>query len=317
MTSLRMLLVLLCVLLSTRAVLADTPDQEAARTLFREGLAAHEAHDYAQALAKFRAAYRRWKNPKILANIGTEAWELGHYAVAANAYDRFLAEAPADAPDRADVEKALREVLPKVGTLVGKLTGPAQSVTVDGQAVQPSSIGRLHVEPGRHAVVAVGVNGDRVEQQVEVAAGARVFFSLRLEAENPSTPASAQPAEPETPVTAPRRPRSSLPWIVGGVGVASLIASGVLYSMRSSTDSELKTECISTICPSSSQSKIDKANRLGAASAITFGVGVASLGVAAYLFLKPSGDAPRETRAVGFGITASPRAASATLAGRF
>jgi hypothetical protein len=314
----RLLLVIVLLLLGSRTAFADTTDEQTARKLFAEGLELHQSHDYAGALAKFREAYRRWKNPKILANIGTEAWELGNFAVAANAYDRFLAEAPADAPNRADVERALREVQPKVGTLVGTLTGPAQSATVDGIAVEPARLHRLHVAPGRHVIVAVGTNGKRVERQIDVAAGARVIFTVRLDAQ-----ASANPGPVESDNTVERSPEkphehSSLPWVVGGIGAASLVASAVLYSMRNNTESDLKTECFSNVCPDASQDKIDRANRLGAASAITFGIGVAGIGAAAYLFLKPSSATPpAEQSAIDLRVTASPRGASATFGGRF
>src|SRR5687767_3414897 len=85
---------------------AQSTDEQAARALFKEGNTLHGKGQYAAALEKFYAAYARWKNPKILANIGTAAWELGRYVEAANAYDQFLSQAPANDPSRAEVERA-------------------------------------------------------------------------------------------------------------------------------------------------------------------------------------------------------------------
>ena len=79
---------------------ASPENEAAAREIFREGLTLHEGRDFAGAITKYEAAYDLWQNPKILTNIGTAAWELGRFSEAADAYDRYLLDAPADDPSR-------------------------------------------------------------------------------------------------------------------------------------------------------------------------------------------------------------------------
>jgi hypothetical protein len=255
--------------------------------------------------------------------VALKATELGRYAIAANAYDRFLEEAPPDAPNRGEVEKALKEVVPRVGTLAISVSGSPKTVTIDGQNVELVRIKRIRVMPGRHDVVAVSESGARAEQSVNVGAGATVALALAPDSPEPSKTTTA-PVTTEEPPEKPKHQgpppqRSALPWVVGGVGVASLIASGVLYSMRGSSESKLKSECIGKICPDSSDDDIKRANRLGALSAITFGIGVAGVGTAIYLIVKGPSSEPVAEKQQAFQVyvTGAPNAASATFAGRF
>ncbi len=298
---------------------ADSATETEARKLFREGVALHNDHDYSGALKKFREAYRLWKNPKILANIGTEAWELGNYPLAANSYERFLAQAAPDAPERPEVDKALKEVLPKVGTLRLKLSGAPHSVTIDGQPVDPKkSVVRVHLTPGRHRVEAVAESGSNAGQSVKLTAGSTVTVLLSLETAKTDKPAFALEETPSEPDAEPARGHSILPWVVGGVGVASLATSVVLYSLRNKEETALKSECFNTVCPASSSDKIDRANRLGALSAVFFGVGVAGVGVATYLFVKPAGQEPApQAQAFELRVGASPTAASVSFGRQF
>src|SRR5262249_27449844 len=160
----------------------------------REGLSLYQSHDYDGAIRKYREAYARWKNPKILANLGTAAWEGGRYVDAANAYDEFLDEAPPKDPNRAEVEKARKEVLPKVGTLEVRVAGGTAAVTVDGKSIETVHLERVRVEPGSRSVDAVGAGGVRASAVAAVGAGATAVVELQLAA----PPPSAAPAPAST-----------------------------------------------------------------------------------------------------------------------
>jgi len=164
-------------LLCSPMTFAQTADEQAARASFKAGLALHEKRDYEGALDKYREAYVHWKNPKILANIGTAAWELGRFADAALAYDRFLETAPSADPSRADVEKALAEVLPKIGTLRVKLEDSA-SVALDGHSVAVEHLDKVRVMPGTHSLAATFGSALSTQQTVRVGAGETVDVVL-------------------------------------------------------------------------------------------------------------------------------------------
>jgi hypothetical protein len=300
------------VLALSRASLAQPSDEEAARSLFKEGLGLHEARDFAGALEKFRAAYARWKNPKILTNIGTAAWELGRYVEAAEAYDGYLADAPQEAPNRAEVEKALAEVVPKVGTFA--LEGASEGrVTLDGRPVDSKLADRIRVDPGSHTLVRIGDDGKRVERRVEVAAGATAYVSF-----GESPPGVPQPpAAEEARGSASPRVGPAVPWVVGGIGVAGLAASGAFFLMHRSAVSDLDARCIDGFCPDSESGTIDRANTFGTVSAVALGVGVVGVGASIVLFSRRAAAEPASGARLGLSVSALPGAARATARLRF
>ncbi len=305
-------------LVPSRPALAQATDEAAARALFHEGLKLHEARDFAGAIAKYRAAYARWKNPKILTNIGTSAWELGRFAEAANAYDRFLADAPGDA-NRAEVEKALGDVLPKVGTLELDTHGKNPTLTLDGQPLDIVRLDRLHVDPGTHKLKAELAGVAPEEREVNVAAGATVKVEFKLDSKpeaGASEAASSAPVE-ESEATQLRPHRASLPWVVGGLGVASLAASGVFFLMRNGEINDLERDCIDGVCPDRSQESIDTANRFGTLSLVTLGLGVAGVGTSIVLFTQGKKEAAASTSPVRVHVAASPASARVTAQLRF
>lgn len=298
------------------SVLADSAEEQAARTLFREGLSLYQAHDYDAAIQKYREAYARWKNPKILANLGTAAWEAGHYVEAAEAYDRFLDEAPANDPNRAEVVKARKEVIPKVGTLDVRIVGGTAAVTIDGKSIDTPHLDRIRVEPGSRTVEAVGAGGLRDMQAANVAAGATAVVELHLSAPM-ATAASPTPAVP--PVEEHRTKldlstKTPLPWIAAGVGAAGFLTSAVVYfGLRAPAVSDLQHGCLGDVCPSSSQGAIDRANTFGLISAISLGVGVAGVGTGIVLFaLDKKSGAPASGSRVTLSVAGGPDSARAT-----
>jgi len=265
---------------------ADSSEEQAARALFKEGLSRYEAHDYAGAIQKYREAYARWKNPKILANLGTAAWEGGRYVDAAQAYDRFLDEAPPNDPTRTEVDKARKEVLPKVGTLDIRVVEGSAAITIDGTSIDSPHLDRVRVEPGAHTVDAVGAGGLRGSQSANVAAGATVVIELHLTA-----PMTAPGQAPSAPVGEQRRrgldlsTTTPLPWIAAGVGAAGLVTSAVFYfGFRAGEVNTLEQTCYGTACPESAHDTIDRANTFGLISAISLGVGIAGVGTGVVLF---------------------------------
>lgn len=303
--------------------LAETPEEQAARGLFREGLSAYEAHDYARAIDKYREAYARWKNPKILANLGTAAWEAGRYVEAAEAYDRFLDEAPSNDTNRAEVEKARKEVLPRVGTLDIRVSGGTAALIIDGKSIDTPRLDRIRIDPGVRTIEGVGAGGLHARQTVNVAAGATVVVELALSAASdgsaPQAPSAAPPEKRRSGVHIDLSTKTPLPWIAAGVGAVGFVSSAVFYfGLRGSAVSDLEQSCLGNVCPDSSESTISRANTFGLISAISLGVGIAGVGAGVVLFAmdkKSGGEAPQTAPTVS--LSATPSSAGAVTRFRF
>ena len=69
-----------------------------AEALFREGLKAYDAKQYARAIESFEAAHKLSPLPEILFDIAMARRALGDCPRAADGFDAFIAAAPADDP---------------------------------------------------------------------------------------------------------------------------------------------------------------------------------------------------------------------------
>ncbi len=308
--------------------LAQAQDEEAARALFKDGLALQEKGDLAGALDRYRAAYTKWDNPKILVNIGTAALQLGRHLEAAEAYDRFLDTAPSDDATRAEVEKALTDALAHVGTLAITLTGGPAETDLDGRRLDAAArLDRIRVEPGAHTLRARGPRGAPAERTLNVEAGETVAVALDVSAPPPlrheATPASrpapraVEPAPPEeSEKEAAGTSGSALPWIIGGVGVAALATSGVLFVLRGNATGDLDRDCLGDVCPDASQGAIDRANRLGTFGLVAVGAGAVGVGIGVALLLG-EGEALSPAAGLRLDLAADGRGARASVRASF
>jgi len=92
-----------------------TPAQlERAKKAFADGKKLHDAGKLTEAVEKFKTSYELSSNPLLLYNIGLTMQELGSDDLAVVYYRKFLAEAPADAAQRADVTERIAALTRKL-----------------------------------------------------------------------------------------------------------------------------------------------------------------------------------------------------------
>lgn len=163
---------ILAVSTCTSIAQADAGSEKEARALFEEGNALVEKGSYVEALEKFRAAYARWANPKILLNVGTTLRQLGRYPEAADTYDAWLKDPAADPKRKDEVTGVLADLDAKVGKLAVDVKEGKARILVDGRDVGEAAPTRtLRVEPGSHSVVADREGADAISRTVAVGAG--------------------------------------------------------------------------------------------------------------------------------------------------
>jgi tetratricopeptide (TPR) repeat protein len=84
--------------------------QEAARQAANRGMAAYNLGSYEEAARAYEESYRQVQDPVLLFNLG-QSWRLaGNPEKALIAYRSYLRTAPADAPNRAQVERRIPEL---------------------------------------------------------------------------------------------------------------------------------------------------------------------------------------------------------------
>lgn len=97
------------------AAQTDTGSDTDARALFEAGRTAYDAGHFEDAVRSFRRAYVLSPRFPLLYNIGQAELRAGHDALALDAFEGFLRQAPADDARRSEVEERIR-VLRAMGT---------------------------------------------------------------------------------------------------------------------------------------------------------------------------------------------------------
>jgi hypothetical protein len=83
-------------------------------------------------------------------------------------------------------------------------------------------------------------------------------------------------------------------YVIGGIGIASLGASGIFFGLRAGKISDLDKACPNRTCPSNQQSDIDAGKLYTTIANVTLAVGVAAVagGIVLVLSSGPSEEQP-------------------------
>jgi hypothetical protein len=214
-----------------------------------------EGARFEDAYAEFKRAYDVSRSPKVLGNLGLCAMKLERDGEAISAYTRYLKEVDdIDPEERAQVTRDL-EVLttsaisvtittPIAATLVDTRLPVSGSTVTNFYELTPSSKlpGRpatvLKLRPGSHVLVLRADGKDRARWELSAAAGERVSHDFVVGDEPPAQSSG------QGKVVRPG------PMAVTGVGVAALIAGGVLGVVALEKVRGLESQCPDNVCPS-------------------------------------------------------------------
>lgn len=311
---------------ATRPVAAQTQDDlERARNFFREGLSLEAAGNWAQALAKFREVGKVKLTPQVRFHTARCNEQLGHLNTALGEYK--LAEyegSQQNVPELAAITQARAALEPRVPKLVIRRGKGAElaRVELDGVDLGEGQIGQpVGVDPGPHRIIAKLAS----DKEFRYAAFAKEGETTEIELAPPPGEEGSGAAEPtkaaggDKGVVTPVAPKgSALPWIIGGVGVASLVGSGVFYILRSGAKSDLDGSCRPDgVCPKSLEDTQNKGQLYTTLSMVTLGVGVVGVGVATVLLVTAPKKEQPATAGVHWDVVAGPGSAALSVDGRF
>ncbi|MBI3204203.1 MAG: hypothetical protein HYZ29_21885 [Myxococcales bacterium] len=288
-----------------------------ADALFKEGRALMKKGDYRAACPLLAESQRLDPAAGTLINLGDCSDQLGRVADALDAYRNAVELLSADDPRRGPVAEQIRALERRVPTLRLRFLRPAPPglrVTLNGIVLDPKAWGTARPSnAGTHQLVFTVPGREPKQRRVVLAEAERRELVVELEDERAPVPHESTPARDQRTSTDP------VPWIIGGAGVASLAASGVLFLLHRSETRELERDCIDRVCPSSSDGTIARANLFGTASWVSLAGGVAGVGVAAvWLGTKGNeGPAAAARRRVELGASATRGGGAAFARARF
>ena len=268
-----------------------------AREQFGQALALQTAGDWAGALALLKDVAAVKSTPQVRFNMALCEEKLGKLVAALGDYELAASDARAEKADQVAEEvegrlESLRQRIPKL-TVKRGAGAEATSVMVDGVSLGDQVIGTpMPIDPGPHTVEANAPGFKPFRKSLRVAEQQNEVVEIELEALPPppaiagGTGAGARAGGGRSPVYG---------YVIGGIGIASLGASGVFFGLRAGKISDLDKVCPppDRQCPShAQQGDIDAGKMYTTLANVTLAVGVAAVagGLVLVLTSGPSGE---------------------------
>lgn len=256
------------------------------------------------------------QSQKLRSGIGTQFnlaechEKTGRLASAWALYQRVAAET--HALGQAEREEVARQralaLEARLGRLTVEVTAPVDGLAleVDGVALSPERWGTATpIDPGTHQVSASAPGHETWQGNAFIPdAAARVTLEvpkLTARARPAHSAPSKEPARQRRASTPADRPRRSvlasrMPYIVGGVGAASVVIGGLLGLRTMAKNADAKAICVDTptACPRDQierhQDLTEAARGARGAAYVTFGLGLVGLGLGAAWLLNEDAD---------------------------
>jgi hypothetical protein len=304
---------------------ADKRDDEA-RAQFKQGLALYNEHKFDQAAIAFGRAYELKPTYKLLYNIGQVENELSHYAVALEAYTRYITEGGKDVPKerRKQVRSEIKRLNALVGMIVIQGSEDGATILVDKEVRgKTPHLGVIFVDLGKHEVVVELKNKRLLDRVVKVAGGEKVVLEVGRDGAPPvevkAEVEESEPSPPEEEETPDEEPsgRRLWTWVALGVGVGAGIGAGVTGGMAVSREGSLEENCPNQICPPAEEGDLDSTKKLALASTILTGVAAAGVVAGVVLFFVEPGMGEKEDTPVALLPSVTPNGGFLQILGRF
>jgi PEGA domain len=277
------------------AAAQDKKELSKARAQFQRAIELERAGNYSTALEQFRDVGQVRMTPQVRFHIASCEEKLGRLVTALGGYQLAFADADSVGEDfKAEVDAAVTRLeasIPKL-VIVRGTGAEAAEIQLDGVALGASSVGvPVPLDPGPHSISAKAPGALPFSQTVTIAENEQKSVDVALtpepQEERPRAGAGAADAVDKT------NPRL-IPYVIGGVGIASLIGSGVLFALRQSTLSDLEQQCGPNhdACPSSAAGDYSNLKLYNVTSQIALGVGLVGVGTAVTMLVLQQKPAP-------------------------
>jgi tetratricopeptide (TPR) repeat protein len=288
-----------------------------AREQFNQALSLQTGGDWAGALALLKEVAAVKPTPQVRFNIALCEERLGRLVAALGDYELAASDAQAEKSDQVGQEvdsrlEALKARVPRVVVQRGEGADSA-TISLDGVSLGDSVLNApLPADPGPHVVEAKALGFLPFKQAFRVAEQQTATILVKLEAE----PTAVPPVVP--PPSHSAQGVRTAGYVLGGVGIASLLGSGAMFYLRHTTITDLDKQCGSDrqSCPDSARASIDRGKLYTTLGDVTLAVGVVGLGLGAALVIA-GGRSPEQASVSIAPGAAYANAGGATLLGRF
>jgi hypothetical protein len=297
---------------------ADSEEIKRARDQFGQALSLQTGGDWAGALALLKEVAVVKPTPQVRFNIALCEERLGRLVAALGNYELAASDAQTEKADQVRLEvgsrlEALKARVPRVVVSRGENADSA-TISLDGVSLGDSVLNiPLPADPGPHTVEATQIGFQPFKQTFRIAEQQTATIRVKLEPE----PTKIEPLAPTQYRPIPTGVRTA-GFVVGGLGIASLITSGAMFYLRHSTISDLDKQCGANrmACPDTSRSTVDRGKMYTTIGDVTLIAGAVGLGLGATLVIIGSHSNEQPSVALAPGA-AGANVGGASLLGRF
>jgi len=204
-----------------------------AKKHYADGDKKYKVGDYAGAETEFKAANDIKGAPQTERYIGMCEDALGHFTVAVDWYDKFLAHVPDKMATQGDeIKKREGEIRALPGKVHIDSNPPGATITIDDKPQQAPTPTDVDLPPGSHVVKLSATGRLPTQKTIDVAFASAQTVSADLDAQPtpalvppPPVPAAEPPPPSAAPPPPPAEPRSKVPaYVTGGLAI---VAAGV------------------------------------------------------------------------------------------
>ena len=249
---------------------------EQAQSLFVEGRAAMERGDFPTACARFSASLALMTRASTLLNLAQCETHEGQLVNAAKHSSQGIDLLPADDERLAISKERAAALARRLSHLTVKLTAtapPGTRVEVDSVDTGVAALlAGLPENPGRHVIVLFVPGQADQRSTVDLAEGDARTVTLTVQ-----EIAVAEGAKPGVGKGSSGSRKRTVGFILGGIGVAGLVAAGVTGGLLVSRHSAITTDCPGKVCSSAGLDLIASTKPLNVVNGVAWGVGLAGL----------------------------------------
>lgn len=304
-------------------------DQDArkrdAKEKFLQGRDALNRGEYATALILFRTSHDLYPSPGTLLNLALCEERLGMLGSALQHFQEVARLLP-PGDDRLSIARngaaMIEPRVPRLRIEIAKGAPEGVSLSRDGAPMAAADLGKdLVLDPGKHMVVVKAPGRPDRPYEVTLVEGAREVLTVEPgidPAASPRAPKLPEPARGQDRVApsigvgaatpSPDRPdvdakasnpRRTAGFVVGGVGVVSLVVGATTGILAFSKKSEVDSLCPrSDVCSAEGIAAESTGKSLATASTITVVVGLVAASAGAALVLTSGGSEPKRAAAI-------------------
>ncbi len=292
---------------------ASAEAEEKRNRLFKEGKAAADAGQWAEASAKFKQVVAIRSAPKALIALGVAEERLGHLLSALSAYKQAREEA-ADktlTDELKTANSALETLRPRIPKLTFSPPEALEGATVSLDSAKVAlTNGTLSVDPGNHNVAVASPKGS---YQTTVTAREGDSQTITIAFGGPSSPLPTSTSSAGSADSGSKAPPTGA-LILGVPGLALIAAGTGLYGVGSSQYNEAKKTCPGPACSKEVLATGNDARGQMIAGDVLIGVGAAAVAGAAVWWIVSATSAKKKPQ-TGFFI--APRGPGIEIGGQF